>query len=109
MPGGPRRPSTDPRDLAVLLKGLYEKVARQLHLDPYYVSRVARGEHPSKLVEDALRRELKKIKARVEKGRRVRLSATRKKSAAKKRKKKQAPKNKSFRLLAFKPPRDIST
>lgn len=50
-----------PQDLASLLRGMYGRVARQLHLDPSYVSRVARGERRSELVKAALRRELNKI------------------------------------------------
>jgi hypothetical protein len=50
-----------PRDLASRLRGLYRRVAQQLGVDPSYVSRVARGERWSKLVDTALRRELKRI------------------------------------------------
>ena len=106
MPSSAGGNSGEPPDLAILLKGLYEKVARQLDLDPYYISRVARGEHRSQMVEDALRRELIRIKARVEKGRGVRGGGIRKKSASKKTKKKRAPKKKSLQLLTFKSPRD---
>jgi hypothetical protein len=54
--------STD--DLAQLLKGVYERVSRELGLSPYYVSRAALGEVNSKIVEEALERELKKVLAR---------------------------------------------
>jgi hypothetical protein len=50
-----------PKDLASLVRGLYGRVACQLDVDPSYVSRVARRERRSEIVEDALRRELKKI------------------------------------------------
>jgi hypothetical protein len=50
-----------PRYLASLVRGLYARVARQLDLDPSYVSRIARGERESELVDRALRRELNKI------------------------------------------------
>lgn len=50
-----------PKDLAPQLKGLYERVARKLGVDPSYVSRVARGETDSAVVIDALRLELARI------------------------------------------------
>jgi hypothetical protein len=50
-----------PPDLATLLKGLYGKVAHVLDLDPLYVSRVARGECQSQMIEDAFRCELEWI------------------------------------------------
>jgi hypothetical protein len=50
-----------PENLTSLVRGLYSRVARWLRLDPSYVSRVARGERESKLVEDGLERELRKI------------------------------------------------
>jgi hypothetical protein len=50
-----------PQDLASLVRGLYQRVASRLGVDPSYVSRVARRERHSKLVGDALRRELRKI------------------------------------------------
>jgi hypothetical protein len=56
-----------PKSLVYHLGGLYGKVARQLVVDPSYVSRVARGECESKSVEDALRRELIKIRNRITK------------------------------------------
>jgi hypothetical protein len=51
--------STPPPQLASLFRGLYKRVARQLGLDPSYVSRVARGERKSKAVLSALTRETK--------------------------------------------------
>jgi hypothetical protein len=42
-------------------------VARQLDLDPSFVSRVARGERQSKLVDTTLHRELKRILDQVSK------------------------------------------
>ncbi len=50
-----------PRDLASRIRGLYGRVARQLDVDPSYVSRVARGERQSEAVVAVLRRELTKI------------------------------------------------
>jgi len=53
--------STSRYDLASLVRGLYGRVARELGLDPSYVSRVARGERRSETVEGALEREMKRI------------------------------------------------
>jgi transcriptional regulator with XRE-family HTH domain len=50
-----------PRHLASLVRGLYARVARQLDLDPSYISRVARGKRQSKSVDRALKRELRKV------------------------------------------------
>jgi hypothetical protein len=50
-----------PKDLASLVRGLYGRVASQLNLDPSYVSRVARSERQSEIVENAIRLELRKI------------------------------------------------
>jgi transcriptional regulator with XRE-family HTH domain len=44
-----------------LYRGIYSRVARQLGIDPSYVSRVARGERRSTKVEEALLREIKRI------------------------------------------------
>jgi len=48
-------------NLASLIRGIYRRVARQLHVDPSYVSRVARRERRSKIIQAALRRELIRI------------------------------------------------
>lgn len=53
--------STPPTNLASLIRGLYGRVARQLKVDPSYVSRVARGERQSDAIEASLERELKRI------------------------------------------------
>jgi hypothetical protein len=53
--------STTPFNLASLVRGLYGRVARQLDLDPSYVSRVARGERQSEAIEAALEREMKRV------------------------------------------------
>lgn len=53
-----------PKDVSPQLRGLYGRVARQLGVDPSYVSQVARGEMQSALVEDALRRDLTEIMER---------------------------------------------
>jgi hypothetical protein len=50
-----------PTNLASLIRGLYGRVARQLKVDPSYVSRVARGERQSEVIEASLERELKRI------------------------------------------------
>ena len=57
--------STIPYNLASLTRGLYGRVARQLKVDPSYVSRVARGERQSDDIEASLERELKRIMALV--------------------------------------------
>jgi hypothetical protein len=44
-----------------LYRGLYIRIARRLKIDPSYVSRVARGERRSKLVENAIRHEIDQI------------------------------------------------
>jgi hypothetical protein len=48
-------------DLASVVRGLYGRVARQLDLDPSYVSRVARGERRSQIVEVAIEREIHRV------------------------------------------------
>ncbi len=50
-----------PRNLASLTRGLYKRVAYCLSFDPSYVSRVARGERRSEMIEAELRRELNRI------------------------------------------------
>jgi len=47
--------------LPSLCRGLYNRVAQKLGCDPSYVSRVARRERRSKIIEKELRRELSKI------------------------------------------------
>lgn len=54
-----------PTNLASLIRGLYGRVARQLRVDPSYVSRVARGERQSETIEASLERELKRIMSMV--------------------------------------------
>lgn len=57
-----RRDTTaTPYHLASLIRGLYGRVARQLKVDPSYVSRVARGERQSDDIEASLERELKRV------------------------------------------------
>ena len=55
--------NTIPYNLASLIRGLYGRVARQLKVDPSYVSRVARGERQSDKIEASLERELRRIMA----------------------------------------------
>ncbi|MGD0906701.1 MAG: hypothetical protein ABSA96_03900 [Candidatus Acidiferrales bacterium] len=50
-----------PHNLASLIRGLYGRVARRVKVDPSYVSRVARGERRSELIEATLEKELKRI------------------------------------------------
>ncbi|HSZ21121.1 MAG TPA: hypothetical protein VK770_15105 [Candidatus Acidoferrum sp.] len=50
-----------PTNLASLIRGLYGRVAKQLKVDPSYVSRVARGERQSEAIESSLERELKRV------------------------------------------------
>jgi hypothetical protein len=53
--------SAPPLHFASLFRGFYGRVARQLDLDPSYVSRVARGERQSEVIEAALEREMQRI------------------------------------------------
>ena len=48
-------------ELHAEFRGLYIRVARKAGVDPSYVSRVARGQRESPLVEEMLRSELEKI------------------------------------------------
>lgn len=45
-----------------LFRGIYNRVAKRLSVDPSYVSRVARGERKSVLVEKALAEEVRIIR-----------------------------------------------
>lgn len=45
-----------------LFRGIYNRVAKRLGVDPSYVSRVARGERKSALVEKALAEEVRLIR-----------------------------------------------
>ena len=58
-------PKPAPTNLASLIRGLYGRVARQLKVDPSYVSRVARGERQSDEIEVSLERELRRIMSQV--------------------------------------------
>ena len=44
-----------------LYRGIYSRVAKELGIDPSYVSRVARGERQSAKVEAALLKEIRRI------------------------------------------------
>lgn len=55
------KPTPTPTNVASLIRGLYGRVARQLRVDPSYVSRVARGERQSEVIEASLERELRRI------------------------------------------------
>jgi hypothetical protein len=65
MPRSKSVPKPAPTNLASLIRGLYGRVARQLKVDPSYVSRVARGERQSHEIEASLERELRRIMAQV--------------------------------------------
>ena len=70
MPRQKRDPrSLPPKNIASLIRGLYGRVARELKVDPSYVSRVARQERRSETIETALRREIGRIIAIVQAGR----------------------------------------
>jgi hypothetical protein len=77
-----------PTNLASLIRGLYGRVAKQLKVDPSYVSRVARGERQSDEIEMSLERELRRIMSMVSSSRNgiKRQSAKRSRVAAKKKK-----------------------
>ena len=77
-----------PTNLASLIRGLYGRVAKQLKVDPSYVSRVARGERQSDEIELSLERELRRIMSMVSSSRNgiKRQSAKRSRVAAKKKK-----------------------
>ena len=45
-----------------LFKGIYNRVAKRLGVDPSYVSRVARGERKSPAIEKALAEEVRVIR-----------------------------------------------
>jgi hypothetical protein len=76
-----------PTNLASLIRGLYGRVAKQLKVDPSYVSRVARGERRSAEIEMSLEKELRRIMSMVGTNHNghKRHSAKRAKVAAKKR------------------------
>jgi hypothetical protein len=78
-----------PTNLASLIRGLYGRVAKQLKVDPSYVSRVARGERQSDEIEMSLERELRRIMSLVSTNHNgaKRHSAKRSRTAAKKKKK----------------------
>ena len=79
--------NTPPTNLASLIRGLYGRVARQLKVDPSYVSRVARGERQSEEIEAALEHELKRIMRLVSKNHSGPAKAKAARSGAKKRSK----------------------
>jgi hypothetical protein len=54
-----------PLGVASLFRGLYNRVARDLGVNPSYVSRVARGERRSEAVQTALNREVKTTLSRI--------------------------------------------
>jgi len=49
-------------------RGLYGRVAKDLRVDASYVSRVARGQRSSGIVENAIRREMGKVLTSVKNG-----------------------------------------
>jgi hypothetical protein len=76
-----------PTNLASLIRGLYGRVAKQLKVDPSYVSRVARGERQSDLIEASLERELRKVMALVRMSHNGRVRHAAKRAVGKTRKK----------------------
>jgi hypothetical protein len=54
--------STKPVSPVSLFRGVYDRVAKRLGVDPSYVSRVARGERKSAAVEQALADEVRAIR-----------------------------------------------
>jgi hypothetical protein len=46
-----------------VFRGLYDRVARELNVDPSYVSRVARGERKSQKIDAALRKEINRVRS----------------------------------------------
>ena len=82
-------PNPAPTNLASLIRGLYGRVARQLKVDPSYVSRVARGERRSDAIEASLERELRRIMAMVKSNRGGAGGHSAKRSRAKAKKKKR--------------------
>jgi len=64
--------------LPSLFRGIYNRVARRLGVDPSYVSRVARGQRRSHAIQAALNIEMKKIldTARASKDRLLSLNGT---------------------------------
>ena len=79
-----------PTNLASLIRGLYGRVARQIKVDPSYVSRVARGERQSDVIEASLERELKRI---------MTLVGTNHNGAGRKRTKRSRTKSKKKRVM----------
>jgi hypothetical protein len=53
--------NTRPLQALTLFRGIYKRIADKLDVDPSYVSRVARGERKSEVIEAALRKEMQKI------------------------------------------------
>jgi transcriptional regulator with XRE-family HTH domain len=59
--------STSSVELLSLFRGLYSRVARRLGVDASYVSRVARGQRSSAVVQAALEDEMKMLRANLNK------------------------------------------
>jgi len=81
---------TAPTNLASLIRGLYGRVAKQLKVDPSYVSRVARGERQSGAIEALLEKELRRIMSLVKSNRNGARRRSAKRTQVKSRKKKAA-------------------
>ncbi len=79
-----------PTNLASLIRGLYGRVAKQLKVDPSYVSRVARGERQSDAIEASLERELRRIMSMVKSNQSGRGRRSAKRVQVKAKKKKEA-------------------
>ena len=61
MPRDKSNNNTNPLVLTSHFRGLYNRIALAVDVDPSYVSRVARGERSSEIVEEALKKEIRKI------------------------------------------------
>jgi hypothetical protein len=70
MPADGGRANLNPEPLSpqALYRGLYVRIASKLHVDPSYVSRVARGERQSKAIERALQSEIDQINKKLGRG-----------------------------------------
>ena len=51
---------TDSLSAITIFRGIYKRVAKQLDIDPSYVSRVARGERRAAFVTEALKKEIRR-------------------------------------------------
>jgi hypothetical protein len=83
------------------LKGLYERVARRLGVDPSYVIGVAHGEFYSEPVEEALEDELSRLLERVNNRHGLAQKASSKKSYKDQEYKRRAERNRKKRMVSI--------